>query len=76
MDRVEAMALPQEVRWSLRRASYPAHLRDLLGMDSVLPGRLDNVVRNLVMPASGAERGLASGVFGFLQFKDVKLQHH
>ena len=55
MDRVEAMALPKEVRWSLRGASYTAHLRDLLGLDSVLPGRLDNVVRNLVMPAPGAK---------------------
>ena len=76
MDCVEAMALPQKIRWSLRGAPYPAHLRDLLGLDSVLPCRLDNVVRNLVMPATGAERGLTSGVFGFLKFEDVKLQHH
>ena len=76
MDSVETMALPKEVGRSLRRAPNATHLCNLLRVNAVLPSCLDDVVRDLVMPTSGAQGRLATGVLGLFQVDYVKLQHY
>src|SRR5262252_4770295 len=57
MDAVEAVRLVHEIGGRLRGAADPAHLGQEVRFDAKLVHRLDQVVRDRVVAAAGAERG-------------------
>src|ERR1022692_2869946 len=67
MHRVEAEGAGHEVRRRLGGAADAAHLHDALGLDTHLVEGLSNPLVGGIMPASGAQRGLAAAVIQDLE---------
>ena len=74
VDAVEAPGAVQEIGRRLRRAADPRELRDLVGLDPHLVERVDDLLRDDVVAAAEAQRGLAALVAGLRQADVVRLR--
>src|SRR5215831_8261197 len=76
MDGVEPVRRAEEVRRALARTADPRQLDDALRIDAHLEKRVDDALGNRVVPASGAERGLATLVGDVLEADSIEFSRH
>ena len=73
MHAVEAVREAQEIRGRFRRAADAGELSDVHGIDAHLIEALDDALGNGVVPATGAQRGLAAFIIDNLQAEAIDL---